>query len=172
MTGGSKGVYPGVFAGVFLFIFIIGMTSDVSLSASVSRALLAALVFTALVWIVGRVIAVSVFQARHGEEGFDGGANLGGKLDITVEESTGETHPPTRVQPVNPGFSNTIHSQMSSQAQNAVPSTENPAGQTDGNQAGFSPLVARQIDPQVTKIINSDPDKVAEIVRKMGFEEE
>ncbi len=35
----------------------------------------------------------------------------------------------------------------------------------------FVPLRARQIDPQASKIIASDPEKMAEIVRKMGLDE-
>lgn len=37
--------------------------------------------------------------------------------------------------------------------------------------SNFSPLSAKQIDPLVSKVINNDPDRMAEIVRKMGFEE-
>jgi len=36
----------------------------------------------------------------------------------------------------------------------------------------FVPLAARQIDPNLNNVINSDPEKVADIVRKMGFDEE
>lgn len=35
----------------------------------------------------------------------------------------------------------------------------------------FIPTTTNQIHPQVEKIINSDPKRLAEIVKKMGFEE-
>ena len=35
----------------------------------------------------------------------------------------------------------------------------------------FSPISAKQIDPNVEKVINSDPVRMAEMVKKMGFEE-
>jgi flagellar biosynthesis/type III secretory pathway M-ring protein FliF/YscJ len=41
----------------------------------------------------------------------------------------------------------------------------------DSSKNEFVPLKAKQIDPQITKIINNDPDKMAELVKKMGFDE-
>ncbi len=150
MTVGNKGIYAAIFLLVFLLILIIGVTSEVSLSASVSRALLSGLAFTAFFWAAGKLISIYVFPETKEATDFTEsdisadtsemfleanlGSNLGNNLDFTVSE------------PVS-GIVEEIPKQ-------------------------FTPLPAKQIDPQVNKIINSDPQKVAEIVRKMGFEDE
>ncbi|MBU7008293.1 hypothetical protein [Phosphitispora fastidiosa] len=35
---------------------------------------------------------------------------------------------------------------------------------------GFSPITAKQIDPDLERVINDDPERVAEIVKKMGYD--
>ena len=56
MKTGNKNIYLLVFIGVFLFIFIIGLTSEVSFPASLGRAITAALLFTALLITIMKVI--------------------------------------------------------------------------------------------------------------------
>jgi len=47
-----------------------------------------------------------------------------------------------------------------------------PADQVSSdNGPEFIPLAARQIDPEVDKAINSDPRRMADIIKKMGFDE-
>lgn len=143
MSFGSKRFYAGTFLLIFLMIFIIGVTSEVSLSACLTRAVMAAGLFTVLTWVVGKVILICVFPPEQVEGLNTENENLGTNLDLTVTES------PDNNQPETP-----------------------PAGVPPIASDEFIPISARQIDPQVNKIINSDPRKVAEIVRKMGFEED
>lgn len=56
MKTGNKNIYLLVFIGVFLFIFIIGLNSEVSFPASLGRAITAALLFTALLITIMKVI--------------------------------------------------------------------------------------------------------------------
>lgn len=147
MTFGNKGIYAVIFLSVFFMILIIGVTSEVSLSASFNRAFLAAAGFTLLSWGLGRLMTTFVFQEPVMEEADTFLVErLGANLDLTVNDP----EPSEQEEQFQP-------------EQNLFKTT--PA-------KVFSPLTAKQIDPQVNKIINSDPKKVAEIVRKMGFEEE
>jgi hypothetical protein len=125
-------------------MLIIGVTSEVSLSVSLTRAVMAAGLFTVLTGVVGKVISVYVFPPEPVDDLNLENENLGTNLDVTITESPKNTD--------QPGI-----------APNNVPPVISDE---------FIPISARQIDPQVNKIINSDPQKVAEIVRKMGFEED
>lgn len=140
----SKGFYTGAFLLVFLMTLIIGVASEVSLSASFTRAIYAGGFFTVLTWVVGKVISTYVFPPGEIDDVNPKNENLGTNVDLTITESVTDNGKP----PVD------------------------PAGGQPSAAANFTPLTARQIDPQVNKIISSDPQKVADIVRKMGFGEE
>lgn len=43
--------------------------------------------------------------------------------------------------------------------------------QESENELNFEPFQAKQIDPQVSRIVNNDPKRMAELIRKMGLEE-
>lgn len=140
----SKGFYAGAFLLVFLMTFIIGVASEVSLSASFTRAIFAGIFFAVLTWIVGKVISVYVFPPAQIDDVNPDNEELGTNIDLTIADSSA----------------------------GLVQLAGDPAGGEPDSAEYFAPLAARQIDPQVNKIINSDPQKVAEIVRKMGFDED
>ena len=144
MSFGSKSFYTGTFLLIFLMMLIIGVTCEVSLSASLIRAAMAAGLFTILTGVVAKVISTYVFPPEHVDELNLENDNLGTNLDVTITES------PDNID------------QLVTAPADAPPFTSNE----------FILLSARQINPQVNTIINSDPKKVAEIVRKMGFEED
>ena len=144
MSLGIKSFYAGTFLLIFSMMLIIGISSEVSLSASFTRAVLAAGLFTVLTGVICKVVSVCVFPCEQADDLGVEDEDLGTNVDITITESPDNSNQPEAV------FTD-------------VPSD---------NSEEFIPLSARQIDPQVSKIINSDPEKVAEIVRKMGFEED
>lgn len=148
MTVGKRRVYIPVFLAVFLLILLIGIQSEVSAAACVIRAFSAAVFFTALCWVAvqvigGHIISTMIIPELNKKiDNSDISANLGQRLDLTVSE------PPIPED---------------SKAGDA-------SGQT-GLPPQFVPLAAQQIDPQVNNLIVSDPERTAEIVRKMGFDE-
>lgn len=145
MTVGNKRIYAVIFLAVFVMIFTIGVVSEVSLTSALTRAFLAGLFFTLLTWGIGKIIAQYVFpKAGSGTGDFNLNGSLGSRLDLTVSETID-------------GIGDEI-------------SEEEADGNAQRNQ--FTPLTAKQIDPQLNKIINNDPKKMADIVRKMGFEDE
>lgn len=144
MSFGIKSFFAGTFLLIFLMMLIIGIASEVSLSANLTRAVLAAGLFTVLTRVVGKIVSIYVFPPEQVDDSDAENENLGTNLDLTITDSPDNSSQPE-----------------------AVP-TDVPPGTSEE----FVPLSARQIDPQVSKIINSDPEKVAEIVRKMGFEED
>lgn len=149
MSFGSKGFYTATFLLILIMMLTIGVNSGVSLSASLTRAIFAGGFFAALTWVIGKIILIYVFpplpvvDLMLENETVDN-ETLGTKLDVTATDPL--THSEQQI-------------------------TE-PASVEPNASDFFTPMSARQIDPQVNKIINSDPQKVAEIVRKMGFEEE
>lgn len=137
------GLYTAIFTLIFLMMFIIGVTSEVSVSASLIRAVISAVLFTVLTGVLGKVISVYVFPPTQDTEINPEDENLGTNLDLTITDSTDQNTQPE-----------------------AAVFTDPPNGSGE-----FIPISARQIDPQVTRIINDDPQKAAEIIRKMGFED-
>ena len=153
MTVGNKGFLTGTFITIFLFILVLGLANEVSLNASLSRAFMAATAFTAIMILVIFVNGKYVFFEDM--PGVEVGASemVGGNLDFTVNEPLGN--------PAQTGLSDIVND--SAPTDGVIPVPDSP--QT------FVPLNARQIDPELNRIISSDPNKVAEIVRKMGFED-
>lgn len=141
-----------VFLAVLLLIMFVGMLSGVSISASLFRAVLAAVFFTLLTWGFSNVIKycgildLIVPPVKSEDE------IVGANFDFTVSEAL-ETDLLSEPESVESQKTKSII-------------TENKT-QPDPD---FGPLGARQIDPQVEKIINSDPKRMAEIIKKMGFE--
>ncbi|PKM47599.1 MAG: hypothetical protein CVV03_02360 [Firmicutes bacterium HGW-Firmicutes-8] len=148
MAVGKRRIYISVFFAVFLLILLIGIQSEVSAAACVIRAFSAAVFFTALCWVAVQVIGghiistVIIPELNKKIDNSDIGANLGKKLDLTVSEP-----------PIPEGLK-----------------AGDASGKT-GLPPQFVPLAAQQIDPQVNNLIVSDPERTAEIVRKMGFDE-
>lgn len=141
-----------VFLAVFLLIMFIGLVSEVSVSATLLRAFPAAVFFTALTWgllyLVKRyVISELIVPPVEIEE-----ETTGTKFDFTVSEEIDMDIAPG-TEPVDQG--------------NNKPTISENSIRPDQD---FGPLGARQIDPQVEKIINSDPKRMADIIKKMGFE--
>ena len=151
MAVGNTRIYITVFLGVFIFMLIIGVSSEVSLSAGLGRAVIAAAIFTALLLLVVHVITRYLFQDNSVEPAaHSANVTVGRNLDISADQSVSYPLP------------------------TAVPGQARPnetLSEPIGSPPDFVPLAAKQIDPQVSKIINSDPNKLAEIVRKMGLEE-
>jgi len=141
---GCKSFYAGTFLMIFLMMLMIGVTSEVSLLASLTRAVMAAGLFTILTWGVGKLISIYVFPPEQIDDSQLENEDLGTNLDLTVTDQPDDSD----------------HTDI------------DPSAVQPGTPDEFTPISARQIDPQVNKIINSDPRKAAEIVRKMGFEEE
>lgn len=143
-------LYITVFLGVFLTIFIIAVTSEVSVPAGLRRAFLGAGGFTVLFMVLGQIIARYIFFDPHEQPAAaDSNVPPGFNLDVSAAE-------PVLYPETNTG---------SGSGRSAQPVVESNAHTT-----GFVPLSARQIDPQVSRIINDDPGKAAEIIRKMGLE--
>lgn len=141
-----------VFLAVFLLIMFIGLVSGVSVSASLFRAFFAAVFFTALSWglslLVKRYVISELFVPVVNIEE----ETVGTKFDFTISET------------LDPNIAS--GSIPVEHANNKSISVENNIEYDQD----FGPLDARQIDPQVEKIINSDPKRMAEIIKKMGFE--
>ncbi len=143
VTVERRDLYFPVFFTVFLLLLLIGVVARVSLTVSIGRAFLAAGFFTLLCWITGEVMSRYMVTGRR-------------------------VVPTRQVVPGWPADSGTEGSQDGLgdrlDVTVAEPSPTNPGLE-------FTPLQARQIDPQLTKIIEENPQQAAEIVRKMGFEQ-
>lgn len=151
MAVGNTRIYITVFLGVFILMFLIGVSSEVSLSAGFGRAVLAAAVFTALLLLVVQFITRYLFRDNSDEPvAHNANVTVGRNLDISADQPVSYPLPTAVPDPVGPDES---------------------LSEPTGFSPDFVPLAAKQIDPQVSKIINSDPNKMAEIVRKMGLEE-
>lgn len=142
-----------VFLAVFLLIMFVGLMSGVSVSASLLRGFLAAVFFTSLTCGLSNLVTRYVISELIVPPVNIGDENVGTNFDFTVSEALD----PDMVSVPGPVEPN-----------NDKPATEGNNIQPDQD---LSPLGARQIDPQVEKIINSDPKRMAEIIKKMGFED-
>lgn len=126
MFSGNNRVFVLVFTGVFFVILFIGLLSGVTLKAGLSRAFLAGLLFSVLLWILFRVIGRYALPLPDQAESVSPqNPNVGRQLDFMVSD------PPN----------------------------------------DFSPIAAKQIDPDLERVINDDPERMAEIVKKMGYDD-
>ncbi len=150
MTVGNK-IYPVIFAVVFVLILIIGVFSKVSFIASINRAVLAAVFFTALCWIAGK----TVFKYA-----------VSGLSDVKSQKySEKQQESNFSVTVGNPASSSPEDYSRTSLGQTV--SSLDKAERNNSSQE-FVPLSARQIDPDASKVIGSNPERMAENVRKMG----
>lgn len=148
---GNRLVLMIIFISVFIIMMFTALSSEVSVLAGLKRALSAALFFTALSFGTYYVIAHYVIDDiklpanENIEEDSSVNEITGQMLDITVSESTEEE----------------------------LEDISLPTDEDDDNQSNqeLNPLVTRQIDPNVEKVINNDPRRMAEIIKKMGFNE-
>ncbi|HWI54979.1 MAG TPA: hypothetical protein VNT57_04765, partial [Desulfobacteria bacterium] len=148
---GNRLVFIIIFLVVFVMMMTIGLLSGVSIGAGFTRALWAAAFFTAISLgtsvIIARYVIDDIKPTGNGDDegnNLPENENLGQMLDIMVSEPPLETEEP-------------------------APETSDTKDETPVKQS-LGPLVTRQIDPNVEKVINSDPRRMADIIKKMGFE--
>ncbi|KNZ70859.1 hypothetical protein Tfer_0539 [Thermincola ferriacetica] len=128
---------------VFVFIFIVALSSDVSLWASLSRGLLGGGIFAVITLCLTNIVRIMAFNNSNYGDGIQSNRP---KLDLRIDD----------------------HGVLETNTMREKP--ENNV-QESGNELNFEPLQAKQIDPQVSRIINNDPKRMAELIRKMGLEE-
>ncbi len=150
MTFSQLKLYLSIGGIVFCFIFLVGLNSEVSLGASVYRGASAALIFCVVTFAISNIVKLLAFN-QSDNTAAEPAPKFDFKIDdagvFTNREATGSASPePTPV---------------------VAPSTE----QAPNSNQSFEPFQAKQIDPQVSRIINNDPERMAELVRKMGLDD-
>ncbi len=162
---GNRLVFITIFLIVFILMMTIGLVSGVSPGAGVIRALLAATFFTALsfgtLFLITRYVIDDIQLPDSCDtegETTPENENTGQMLDIMVSDPSEKTEEEAPAEPSNT---------------NAEDIAENIAEDIakDIYDEELSPLVTKQIDPNVEKVINSDPKRMADIIKKMGFED-
>lgn len=149
---GNRLIFTIIFVLVFVLMVSIGMIAGVSLGAGLKRALLAAVFFTAVSFgtsvVIDRYVINDIKPTGNSEDEGDilpENENTGQMLDITISESLQETG-------------------------EDIQESSGISDEGTFNQE-INPLVTRQIDPNVEKVINNDPKRMADIIKKMGFKE-
>lgn len=146
----NKKAYVVVFMFIFAIELVIGLLSNVSLTASLARAFLDSIFFTGLLWGFIKFIRNYVIHDVIKELETKEDDQTEKQIDITVTDD-------------NISISDLYDNPSDSHGQVAA---------TKDNDKEFTSLTSQQIDPQVSKIINDNPERLAQIVRKMGFEDE
>lgn len=156
MTGGAKLLFI-VFLAVFIMILSTALFSEVSLSASLVRAGTAATVFTVMLWGTFKIMSCFILSdIKAVDEAAATDDIIGRTLNITVADDLS-----------NEQILKDNSQDIANNSAIAPQSSRDPESSFDE----FSPLAAQQIDPQIEKIINNDPKRLAEIVKKMGFDD-
>lgn len=144
MFWGKIKFFAFIYLSVFILIFVIGLAFQVTILANLYRAFLGALLFSGTGMILVMLIKIFVIQdlLKEAEEAEQQKKEtLGTSLDLTVSDE----------HPLDYSNLETAAAEQFDQDLNA--------------------LASQQIDPQFTRIINSDPERLAQIVKKMGFED-
>ncbi|PKM80866.1 MAG: hypothetical protein CVU89_12045 [Firmicutes bacterium HGW-Firmicutes-14] len=142
MTADSRDVFAVVFIIVFLMILIIGIISGVSLPAGLVRSVLAAVFFTGLLYVTVWLITRYALTGS-GKQPEKRRQAAGSRLDVKVTDDYAK-----------------------------VPDIEITGNHvTEPVPGDFNPLTGKQIDPDVERVINNDPERMAQLVKKMGFDE-